>query len=80
MTTASSLLSKVEEVFSDKKCVHEYIYMFYFYVEYMMNDYDGGLQAHIVVNFYQDLVYVHCKVGFSYHEYSLCPKECSLCL
>ena len=40
----------------------------------MMNDYDGGLQAHLVVNSNQDLVYVHCKVQFSYHEYSLCHR------
>ena len=53
----------------------------------MMNDYDGGLQAHLVVNSNQSLVYVHCKVQFSYHEYSLCHQntvyispEYSLCL
>ena len=41
----------------------------------MMIDYDGGLQAHLVVNFNQDLVYIHCKVQFSYHEYSLCHQN-----
>ena len=53
----------------------------------MMNDYDGGLQAHLVVNSNQDLVYVHCKVQFSYNVYSLCHQntvyespEYSLCL
>ena len=45
----------------------------------MMNDYDGGLQAHLVVNSNQDLVYFHCKVQFSYHEYSCISLDSSLC-
>ena len=46
----------------------------------MMNDYDGDLQAHIVIILIKIFYMFDCKVQFSYHEYSLCPKEYSLCI
>ena len=39
-----------------------------------MSGYDGGLQAHIGVNYNRNLVYAHYKVQFSNHEYSLCSQ------